>query len=205
MKPSGRIRRYAIWGQSNASGKYVNLYQPAPVGHKLFGNDYVLHDLSDPVDSPVNQVDTVSLDANPGGSHWGLLADIIYQRTGDLVEFVPCALSGAGFDLWARPGAPGTTSNDPLDRATLYGSGLYRARLRNVDAILFQGGETSQYQCYTLEIAIQKLWFMLNPPPTRNDGVSRCTSCGSSRARASRPRARYRRWPQWTTRSPRVG
>lgn len=106
---------------------------------QMFGNDYVVKTLADPVDSNSGQVDTISSDANAAGSIWPLLATHIMAHTGTAVLFVPCALGGTSITQWL-PGA------NHQNRATLYGSMIYRALqvsgLGTIKGVLWWQGET---------------------------------------------------------------
>lgn len=131
---------YIIAGQSNAVGYAYNnqTYSHATLKAGLFGNDYVSKELFDPTDSATNQVDAVSNDGvNALGSIWPLVATSFMADQSVPVMFVPCALGGSVILSW-QPGA------DHEDRATLYGSMVYRARqqLNGVKAVLWWQGET---------------------------------------------------------------
>lgn len=130
---------YAIAGQSNASGRGENnqSYSHGTLKASLFGNDYAWHELTDPTDSIVDQVDAVSQEpaAPPSGSIWPLLATALMTATGVPVAFVPGALGGSSITSWL-PGA------DHLNRATLYGSLHYRCdQIGGVKAWLWWQGE----------------------------------------------------------------
>lgn len=114
---------YIIAGQSNGSGRGTNnqSYSHASLTAYMFGNNYVLQVLTDPVDSETGQLDSVSSDGgSAAGSCWPLLATQIMAQTGRAVIFVPCALGGSSITAW-QPGS------DHQDRTTLYGSMVYRA------------------------------------------------------------------------------
>lgn len=117
-------------GQSNDSGRGTNnqLYtSTATPAAQMYGNDNTLKDVADPTDSNVGQVDTVSDDAAAAGSIWPLVLSRMLDYWDSIgatipeVVFVPCAKGGTSITAWL-PGA------DHLDRTTLYGSALYRAR-----------------------------------------------------------------------------
>ena len=130
---------YVIAGQSNAVGLGANLqsYSHATLKAGLFGNDYAWRELADPVDSAVGQFDAVSEDAGCAGSYWPLLATSLLAARALPIGFVPCAKSASAIEAWL----PGT---DHEDRATLYGSMIYRARRQpgGVKAVLFHQGES---------------------------------------------------------------
>lgn len=114
---------FIIAGQSNASGRGTNSqsYSHATLQAMMFGNDYVLKNLSDPTDNVTNQVDAVSNEGpQAGGSVWPLVATSIMSNNGRPVIFVPCAMGSTSITSW-QPGA------NHQDRATLYGSMVYRA------------------------------------------------------------------------------
>ena len=128
---------FVIAGQSNASGRGDHLQS---AGHDwlkaaLFGNDYLWRELSDPTDRDAGQVDSVSVDFEAAGSVWTLVAGHYLNATGVPVAFVPAAKGGSSITAW-QPG------RDPFDRATLYGSMAYRARLTGAKAVLWWQGET---------------------------------------------------------------
>lgn len=127
---------FIIAGQSNAEGKGTtnNVYTHATLKAGLYGNDYRWRELADPVDSLVNQVDSVSAGTGGIGSPWPLLATSIMATTGFPVAFVPCPMGGSTIADW-QPGA------SHVNRATLYGSMNYRASLTGCKAVLFHQGE----------------------------------------------------------------
>jgi hypothetical protein len=133
---------FIIAGQSNASGAGTNnqVYTHATLKAALFGNDYLWHDLIDPTDTGLNQVDTVSSDGSGGeigkGTVWPLLATHFLASQGIPCAFVPCALGGSGIVAWL-PGA------NHQNRATLYGSMVYRALQVGAKAILMWEGEAN--------------------------------------------------------------
>lgn len=98
---------YVIAGQSNASGRSVDLfsYSSQKLRAAMFGNDYRWQELHDPVDSPAGQVDTVSLDRIAGGSVWPDVATDLLAGEGVPVAFVPCARSSTPITFW-RPDLP---------------------------------------------------------------------------------------------------
>lgn len=112
---------FVIAGQSNASGRGDTNQPYSGTGvSRMFGNDYVLKDISDPVDILTNQVDAVSNDTEAAGSVWPLVASGVVADTGKPVLLVPCAKGGTSITQWL-PGA------DHQDRTTLYGSMIFRA------------------------------------------------------------------------------
>jgi hypothetical protein len=144
---------FIIAGQSNASGRATNPQSYTPshgVTATIFGNDYIWHNLADPTDSPINQVDLVSdelspanathaVNGNPGGSYWPILATDILANQAVPVAFIPCALGGSSIAQWA-PGA------NHQDRTTLYGSMIYRAKaVGGVRGVLWEQGETDAH------------------------------------------------------------
>lgn len=128
---------FMIAGQSNASGRGDH---PQSAGHDwlkaaLFGNDYLWHELTDPTDSHAGQLDSVSVDFEAAGSVWTLVAGHYMGATGVPVAFVPAAKGGSSVTAWLP-------ARDPFNRATLYGSMAYRARLTGAKAVLWWQGET---------------------------------------------------------------
>ncbi len=125
-------------GQSNASGFMGNnqTYTGGPSCH-LFGNDYKWHQCYDPSDDPTNQVDTVSKETTLSGgrgSYWLPMLSLIADHLGVPVAMVPAALGGTSSAQW-QPGA------GHFDRATLFGSMLYRAQLTGARTVLWHQGE----------------------------------------------------------------
>lgn len=117
-------------GQSNDSGRGTNnqLYTSTVLpAAQMYANDNTLKAVADPVDSNVGQVDSVSDDAAAAGSIWPLTLSRMLDYWNSIgapipeIVFVPCSKGGTSITQWL-PGA------DHLDRTTLYGSALYRAR-----------------------------------------------------------------------------
>ena len=117
---------YVVAGQSNASGRspYLFSYSSATLRAAMFGNDYRWHELQDPVDSPVGQVDAVSRDGRAAGSVWPDVATALLARTGVPVAFVPCARISTSIASWQ----PGSTTHP-------YGLTLYESMARRVAAV----------------------------------------------------------------------
>ena len=114
---------FIIAGQSNASGRGDNnqSYTHPTLVARLFGNDYIWHELTDPTDVNTNQRDAVSSDVLVAGSAWPLLATAIMAVQGRPVAFVPCAKGSSSIVDW-QPGA------NHEDTTTMYGSMIHRAR-----------------------------------------------------------------------------
>jgi hypothetical protein len=126
-----------IAGQSNASGRGTNSqsYSHATLKASLFGNDYTWRELADPTDSITNQGDAISKETSQaGGSLWPLLATSFLADQGVPVAFIPCAKGGTRIADWL----PGVNHQD---RATLYGSMVYRALQSGCKAVLWWQGE----------------------------------------------------------------
>lgn len=153
----------AIAGQSNASGRADT--PPAPSGAYmavLFGNDYAwLRLTAAPYDSALNQLDIVSADTPPyvnqaaAGSFVPALATAYMATTGEPFGAVPAAMGSTSITAWLP------TANR-FDRATLYGSLVYRIReVGGVRAVLWWQGErdaangmtTAQYGAYLSQLA----------------------------------------------------
>lgn len=129
---------FIIAGQSNASGRGSNnqSYSHATVKATRFGNNYLWSNLDDPSDSDSGQIDTVSSDSIAAGSLWPLLATSFMTDLSIPVAFVPCAKGGTSITAW-QPGV------DHQNRATLYGSMVYRAlQVGGCKAVLWWQGET---------------------------------------------------------------
>lgn len=125
---------YMLMGQSNASGRAFNTQAFTGDG-ALFGNDYLWHALTDPTDTAVGQVDSVSNDGgSASGSVWPLVMTALASSYGVPVAVVPCAFGATSIIDWL-PGA------DHFDRSTLYGSCAHRASLTGCRAALWWQGE----------------------------------------------------------------
>lgn len=147
VAPVGIGDVFIVAGQSNASGRGTN---PQPVSHPalkagVFGNDYVWHELTDPVDSNANRLDEVSIDLEAAGSVWTLVATQLMNARNVPVAFVPAARGGSSISDWL----PGS---DRFNRATLYGSMAFRARLTGARAILWWQGETDALEGMSGEV-----------------------------------------------------
>lgn len=133
---------FAIAGQSSASGRGTSSQRYTGANSvRMFGNDYVLKTIKDPVDSGVGQVDTVSDDTalGVGGSMYPLIANAFVVGNTRAAIFLPCALGATSITQW-QPGA------NHQDRATLYGSMIYRAlqmqSLGTLRCVIWWQGET---------------------------------------------------------------
>jgi len=129
---------FIVAGQSNASGRATNTnqtYSHASLKAGIFGNDYAWKNLYGTSDSQINQVDTVSSDANQVlGSPWVPMASLYMADMSLPCAFVPCAKGGSAITDWL-PGA------DHQDRTTLYGSMIYRALQTGAKCVLWWQGE----------------------------------------------------------------
>lgn len=127
---------FVVAGQSNAVG-YGTLqsYSHATLKAGLFKNSYVWANLTDPTDDVSGQVDAISLDVTPSGSIWPLLATSFLTDEGVPCAFIPCAKASTSVQDWLP-------TIDHQDRATLYGSMVYRAlAVGGVKAVLWWQGE----------------------------------------------------------------
>jgi hypothetical protein len=118
------LGNYLLTGQSWMSGRLLNLqpYVAAGAGAQLFGNDYVLKTMADKIDDPTGQVDIISRDNGAGGSSWPIICSRLLAANGTKpLVIIPAAKGGSSMAEW-QPGA------DHENRATLYGSAVYRAR-----------------------------------------------------------------------------
>lgn len=110
-----------------------------------FGNDYVWKTAFEPVDSDVDQVDSVSSDSSAAyglSARFGNTLKNLKGRTTYPVGLVPCAKSSTALADWAIP-------LDHFDRSTLYGSAMYRMRQAKdngtVRGIIFFQGESDSF------------------------------------------------------------
>lgn len=129
---------YILAGQSNMSGRGELNELPSftRAGRvKIFSNAWHWVAGSEPVDSPVGQVDSVSLDSNAAASPSMAFGDALAGLTPDVeIGLVPCAKGGSSLDDWSRN----------LSRSTLYGSMFARSQEAAKDGeikgvILYQG------------------------------------------------------------------
>lgn len=133
----GRLKLYVLVGQSNMVGA-----AELPAGIETsaniftFGNDYRWAVTEPPVDSSVNQVDTISADENAGyGPAFPFARALVAQNNNQIIGLIPCARNGASITDWEK---------SPSDQS-LYGSCLKRIRaaspMGTVEGILFFQGE----------------------------------------------------------------
>ena len=131
---------YVVSGQSNASGRGLNfgVAENPVLKACLFGNDDRWQKLIDPVDSPIGQVDTVSIDWSAGGSVWPQVATELMAAEDVPVAFIPCARGSVTLGRWLRD------PTRPRSRRTLYGSMTRRVRAAggSVRAVLLLQGES---------------------------------------------------------------
>ena len=109
-----------VLGESGASGRGTNpqVFSDSAGGITgyLFGNDDNWKRLADPYDDNTNQVDSVSSDANAGGS-WAVRFVHNWLANNEIpIALIPCARGGSTVADWARS----TNSN------TRYGSAFRR-------------------------------------------------------------------------------
>jgi hypothetical protein len=136
--PPNGLELFVLAGQSNMSGRagYTNVTFPEYSDIYNFGNDYQWHVAVEPIDSGVNQVDTVSKDTTAAMSPQLAFA-IKYQQEhpGVKIGLIPCAKGSTSIAKWQRN----------LAYNTLYGNCLRRIRLAQeygtVKGILFYQGE----------------------------------------------------------------
>ena len=133
----GNLKLYILVGQSNMAGT-----AEIPAGLKssanifTFGNDYRWAKAMPPIDSGVNQVDAVSIDADAGfGPAFIFAKTLISQNQNQMIGLIPCAKSGSSITDW----------QESLSDETLYGSCLKRVRAASTmgepAGILFFQGE----------------------------------------------------------------
>ncbi|MCC2631635.1 MAG: type sorting protein [Patescibacteria group bacterium] len=128
---------FVIAGQSNGSGRGVNNQTySGPFKAGMFGNDDEWKELSDPTDSNIGQVDSVSSD-NANSSVWPLVATLHMTDQQVPVGFIPTAKGGTAISQWQRNNAL------PGDTTTLYGS-MYRRIIAagGAKTVLFWQGES---------------------------------------------------------------
>jgi len=133
----GKLKLYVLVGQSNMVG---TAEIPEGLKHSAnvytFGNDYRWAPAKEPIDSPANQVDSVSLDDRAGfGPALTFAQTLVAQDSNQLIGLIPCAKAGSSITDWQQ-----SLSDD-----SLYGSCLKRVRaastMGTVSGILFFQGE----------------------------------------------------------------
>lgn len=133
----GKLKLYVLVGQSNMVGAAElpnNIQTSANVF--TFGNDYRWARATELIDNPVNQVDGVSEDPEPGfGPALTFAKTLVAEDSNQLIGLIPCAKDGSSITDWQRS----------LSDQTLYGSCLKRVRaassMGEVSGILFFQGE----------------------------------------------------------------
>ncbi len=118
-----------LMGQSNMSGRgLVDELWSNPLVWE-FGNDYKWALARDPIDSPIGQIDAISIDSDAGHGPATRFADLYAARSG-AVGLVPCAKGSSTITEWQQG-------------SDLYSSCLQRiaAAGGSVVAILFFQGE----------------------------------------------------------------
>ena len=131
--PTGDIT-LLIAGQSNASSRgELDNVEPGIPEVRMFGNDYVWKQASEPTDSNLNQVDKVSKDTDPNftfgaGHSFGVrLGKDLHDVTGKDVFLIQSAKGGSCLTT-CEDGSWSVPSNR-LNRSTLFGSANYRAQV----------------------------------------------------------------------------
>ena len=133
--PTGDIT-LLIAGQSNASSRgELDNVEPGIPEVRMFGNDYVWKQASEPTDSNLNQVDKVSKDTDPNftfgaGHSFGVrLGKNLVAATENKkkVFLIPSAKGGSCLTT-CEDGSWSVPSNR-LNRNTLFGSANYRAQV----------------------------------------------------------------------------
>lgn len=117
----GKLSLFILVGQSNMSGRGELPETPQEINPRVFvfGNDYKWHHAAEPIDSPIDQVDAVSIDADAGYSLATSFANALLEKDPQLIiGFIPCAAGGSSIQKWQRN----------LSEQSLYGSCLKRAK-----------------------------------------------------------------------------
>lgn len=145
VRPPKALQIFILAGQSNMSGR--GDLAALPAGFPIQGNRLYVYSNAgrwqravEPVDSPLNQVDVVSLDRQVGVGPGLAMADRLAGAwPGVSIGLVPCARSGSRMDQWAP---------NP-SRATLYGSCVARAReaarAGSIRAVIWYQGESDTH------------------------------------------------------------
>lgn len=149
---------FMIVGQSNAVG--VGLWDGPEMGLPrigMFCNDYVWRQAYEPTDDRRDQVDTISQDNASIVPGVGQLCHSAWLRAARKVcepdpsrkvALIPCAKGSTVFQSTNYPNESWHVPSDPLDRTTLFGSALYRAKVAatrgaRLKGIWFNGHESS--------------------------------------------------------------
>ena len=117
----GKVSLFIMIGQSNMSGRGQLPETPQTINPHVFvfGNDYRWHYGIEPIDSPLNQVDSISFDPDAGYSiATSFAATLLKQDPELIVGFIPCAKGGSSVGMWQRN----------LSDRSLYGSCIKRIR-----------------------------------------------------------------------------
>lgn len=133
----GNLQLFVLAGQSNMSG----LAELPETQHHhpqifTFGNDYRWQPAQEPVDSPLDQVDAVSIDPEAGlGPSMAFAETLLAENPDQVIGLIPCAKGGSSITDWQRD----------LSDQTLYGSCLKRIQaasiMGTVKGVLFFQGE----------------------------------------------------------------
>jgi len=117
----GKLSLFILVGQSNMSGRGELPAEVQEINPRVFvfGNDYRWHHAVEPIDSPIGQVDSVSIDYDAGYSLATSFANRLLKDDPDLIiGFIPCAKGGSSIQKWQKD----------LSEQSLYGSCLKRTR-----------------------------------------------------------------------------
>ncbi len=136
-----------IAGQSNASGRGLLTGDVGIPEVRMLGNDYVWKEAREPLDSSQGQLDLVSLDESAGTSFGLTLGKSLFRETQRPVYLIPSAKGQTSSSEWLP-------DNNLLNRSTLLGSTVYRAKVsagqvasdlpnegREVSAVIWFQGE----------------------------------------------------------------
>lgn len=128
----GKLSLFLLVGQSNMSGRGELPAEVQEINPQVFvfGNDYRWHHAVEPVDSPIGQVDSVSIDYDAGYSLATSFANALLENDPELIiGFIPCAAGGSSIQKWQKD----------LSEQSLYGSCLKRAKH------CFEGGQNCRF------------------------------------------------------------
>lgn len=133
----GQLRLFILAGQSNMVG-----WAPIPEDEKIdpriyvFGNDYRWRIASEPIDNPLNQVDSISADRIVGfGPSMDFALASLDRHPEIIIGLIPCSKNSSTINQWQRS----------LSDQSLYGSCLKRTRaaspMGKISGLLFFQGE----------------------------------------------------------------
>jgi hypothetical protein len=134
----GKLSLFILAGQSNMSGRGWMSDELKVKNPKVFvfGNDYLWHLASEPVDNATGQIDKISEDLGAGFSpSMAFATQLLKYNPDQVIGLIPCARGGSAISQWQRN----------LSANSLYGSCLRRVQMAasqgKIAGFLFFQGE----------------------------------------------------------------